>query len=93
MLTQKACELQIEIGVYTCDFTNASFPVALSSFSSPNPQRLKITFFNGNLVSSSVFSGFNAYDVSTFDTNYRLLLKSRAPPPEHLVSPQPLSPT
>lgn len=63
------------IGVYTCDFTNASFPVALSSFSSPNPQRLKITFFNGNLVSSSVFSGFNAYDVSTFDTNYRASLE------------------
>lgn len=63
------------IGVYTCDFTNASFPVALSSFSNPNPQRLKITFFNGNLASSSVFSGFNAYDVSTFDTNYRASLE------------------
>lgn len=63
------------IGVYSCDFTNATFPVALGSFSSPNPQRLKITFFTGNLVSASVFSGFNAYDVSTFDTNYKASLE------------------
>ncbi|KAK3105186.1 hypothetical protein FSP39_019221 [Pinctada imbricata] len=59
------------IGLYTCSFTNATFPLTYADFSSPIPQRLKVYDVNGTFTSP--FSGFGAISIS--NTAYRAYLE------------------
>jgi len=66
-------ETDASTGIYKCDMTSVTPPLAMSSFSSPNAQRLKLYNVNGNFVNK--FSGFGSYDSSTQDTNYAASLE------------------
>ncbi|VDI66219.1 Hypothetical predicted protein [Mytilus galloprovincialis] len=55
-------------GLYTCDLGSYTAPLAYSSFSSPLPQRLKITGVTGTFTSQ--LSGFSSFSTGSFDANY-----------------------
>ena len=58
-------------GIYTCIFGSYTEPLTYSAFSSPRPQRLKITNLSGSFpAGGSAFSGFSSYSSGLFDVNY-----------------------
>lgn len=58
------------VGVYKCDFTSVSKPIAYNNFSSPSPQRLEVYRVSGTVTSASLFSGFASFTSTSFDSNY-----------------------
>ncbi|OWF35450.1 uncharacterized protein LOC110442951 [Mizuhopecten yessoensis] len=58
------------VGVYNCDFTAITPPLAYSAFSSPYPQRLRIYKVSGTITSGGLFSGFSSFSTADFDSNY-----------------------
>jgi hypothetical protein len=57
------------IGRFDCDFNSITFPLTMTDFSSPDPQRLRIYNVSGTFPSPS-FSGFNTFNTGTIDTDY-----------------------
>lgn len=57
------------VGIYTCDYTAVTLPLAYSGFS-PAPQRLVINKIEGTLGSGSTFSGFSSFSSASLDKNY-----------------------
>lgn len=57
------------IGRFDCDFNSITFPLTMTDFSSPDPQRLRIFNVSGTFPSPS-FSGFNTFNTGTIDTDY-----------------------
>ena len=59
------------IGLYTCDYTNATFPLTYGDFSNPPPQRMRIYGVSGSFTSP--FSGFSVMTVT--NTAYKAYLE------------------
>lgn len=62
------------IGRFDCEFNSVSFPLVMTDFSSPDPQRIRIYNVSGSLSSPS-FSGFSSFNTGTVDTDYPTLLE------------------
>ncbi|XP_063410779.1 uncharacterized protein LOC134693795 [Mytilus trossulus] len=62
------------IGRFDCEFNSVSFPLVMTDFSSPDPQRIRIYNVSGTLSSPS-FSGFSSFNTGTIDTDYPTLLE------------------